>query len=159
MLPLTVVAEVVESGGGDCDVEGRVGKRRLADIGLNRGHDDGRGSRVDALDGAVEHVAAEIDQRHGTQREVLQQLERVIPRTAPDIEQRSRVGAHAACRLGDKFERQRRVDGGGLASFEVGEAVDIGIEAAADFLGAGLVGGHGFIMTRAVLVPSEQDSL
>ena len=36
--------------------------------------------------------------------------------------------------LGDELERQRRIDGGGLAGFEIGEALDIMVKALADFV-------------------------
>ena len=68
-----------------------------------------------AVDRAVEHGAAEIDERHSFQREVLQEFECVIAGAASDIEQRRRFGPHAGGRAGDQFERKRRVDGGGLS--------------------------------------------
>ncbi len=148
-LPFLLAAEVVEGGAGDCDVEGRAGQRGLADVALNRRDRDCRSGRLDALGGAVEHVAAEIDQGHGAQREVLEKLEGVIARAAADIEERARLGPHAAHRARNQFERQRRVDGGRLSGFEVGEALDVGIESPANFLGRGFAGGHIVIMARA----------
>ena len=101
---------------------------------------------VDAFDRAVKHGPAEIDERDGLQRQELQEFERVIPSAASHIEELGRLGADAGGRAGDEFEGERRIDGGGLSGLEVGEALDIGIEAAADFLGAGFGSGHILIL-------------
>ena len=58
----------------------------------------------------------------------------VIPGTTTDIESVLCTRCGCTGSPGDKLERQRRIDGGGLTGFYIGEALDIVVETLADFI-------------------------
>lgn len=89
---------------------------------------------TDALLGAIQHGPAQVDQSHIKIREALQQLERVIARTAADIEGRGGVRVRRGGGLRDQVEDQRRIDGRHLASLKVREPLDVTIKPLADLI-------------------------
>ena len=92
------------------------------------------GRPPDPLRGPVEHRLAQVDQRDVEVRKVLQQLEGVVPGPAAHVEDVPGVRRRGRCRLGDQGHRQRRIDRGRLAGFEVGEPLHVGVEPLPDFI-------------------------
>ena len=64
----------------------------------------------------------------------LQQLEGVVAGSAAHVEDMPGLGSRGRCRLGDQRHRQRRIDRGRLAGFEVGEPLNIGVETLPDLI-------------------------
>ncbi len=67
-----------------------------------------------------------------------------VASAAADVEHVSGFGGDGGGGLCDEFETEGGVDSGGLAGFEVGEALDVGVEAGADFVDGGFR--HGFVL-------------
>ena len=98
------------------------------------GRDAPSGRPADPLPGPVEHRLAQVDQGGVEVRQALQQLEGVVAGPAAHVEDVPGVGRRGRCRLGDQRHRQRRIDRGRLAGFEVGEPLHVGVEPLPDFI-------------------------
>ncbi len=92
------------------------------------------GGPTDPLPGPVEHRLAQVDQGGVEVRQALQQLESVVAGPAAHVEDVAGVGRRDRCCLGDQRHRQRRIDRGRLAGFEVGEPFHVGVEPLPDFI-------------------------
>ena len=105
----------------------------LPDVALD-GRDPPGGRPADPLPGPVEHRLAQVDQGGVEVRQALQQLEGVVAGPAAHVEDVAGVGRRGRCRLGDQRHRQRRIDRGRLAGFQVGEPLHVGVEPLPDFI-------------------------
>ncbi len=137
LFPFGVGAEVMEDGSGEKDVEGVGREVGFADVGLDGGGREAGGSG--ACGGAGEHGLAEVEEGDVLKREFLVEAEGEVAGAAADVEDVGRVGGDGGRALSDQFEAEGGVDGGGLASVEVREAFDVGVEAGADFVDRGFV--------------------
>ena len=131
--PLLVGAQVVQHRSGQHDVELPFPKVDLPDVALD-GRDCPGGGPADPLGRPVEHRPAQVDQRDVQVGKVFQQLEGVVPGPAAHVEDVPGVRRRGRCRLGDQRHRQRRIDRGRLAGFEVGEPLHVGVEPLPDFI-------------------------
>ena len=77
---------------------------------------------------------SQVDQSDIKIRNMLQQLEGIVPGSAPNIKDMAGVRRRGRCRLSDQCHRQRRIDSGRLAGFEVGEPLYVGVESLPDFI-------------------------
>ena len=84
--------------------------------------------------GAIQHGAAEVHQGDVELGQAFEQLQRVVARAAADIEHVPRGRRDRRGRAHDQIHRQRRVHRGRLAGLQVGEPLDVRIEALTDFL-------------------------
>ena len=131
--PLLVGTQVVQDRSGQHDVELPVRQLDLPDVALD-GRDAASGRPADPLPGPVEHRLAQVDQGGVEVRQALQQLEGVVAGPAAHVEDVPGVRRRGRCRLGDQRHRQRRIDRGRLAGFEVGEPLHVGVEPLPDFI-------------------------
>jgi hypothetical protein len=135
-------------------VKRRLDEVQLADVALPRGHLPGR-RLAHARHGAIQHRTAQIHQRGVNFRartgrgKFRQQLERIIPRAATDVQHRRRRRIQTRGGAGDQFQRQRRINRGRLAGLQIREPFDILVKAFPD-LGDGLT--RGKFMAESLLV-------
>ena len=92
------------------------------------------GRLADPLPGPVEHRLAQVDQGGVQVRQSLQQLESVVPGTAAHVEDMPSVGRRGGSRLRNECHRERGIDRGRLAGFQVREPLHIGVESLPDFI-------------------------
>ncbi len=148
-LPVGIVAEVVEDGGGEDDVVAFSGEVGGPDVGLDEG-DGAGGAGGDALLGALEHGLAEVEEGAVGVGDELEEFEGVVAGAAADVEDVADGGGDGMGGLGDEVHGEGGVDGGGLAGLEVAEAVDVGVEALADLVDGGF--GGGFVVHEGSVV-------
>src|SRR5262249_29689799 len=105
----------------------------LADVPLDGRHRPGAGGR-DARHRAVQHWAAQVNQRGTVSGEFLQEPQRVVAGAAANVEDIAGVRRNAGRGQGDEIHRQPGIDRGRLTGFEVGEAIDIVVEPRANLV-------------------------
>jgi len=132
-LPVRVIAQVVEDGRGQDHVEALQWQVRRAEVPLHGG-DLARAHGRHSRSGLLQHGSAQVVEDAVKGAGTLQQLEGVVAGAAPDI-QHAPDGRSGGCGgAADQLHGQGRVDRGGLASLQSGEALDVPVEARADLV-------------------------
>jgi hypothetical protein len=131
--PFGLAAQMVQNSGGNDQIEGPVAKLQVPNVSLSR-FEGARSVRANSFQSAIEHRTAEINERYVEGRQALEDSDGVVPGAAADIEEAARSRAKPSGALSHQLEGERGIDRRGLAGFQLGEAIDVGVKSGTDLI-------------------------